>query len=384
MDKRMEYGVFVKCRRYLLIIISLLQAPLFASVEPALFYQNLREPTPQWMTEQIERDLSPFQGRLSRMHLDSFYAKYCEYNHLIRVRIVKGEIFVEKSSHASPSLAEFILQAVFKMHYLAPLPDLDFIFTTHDVMSYLVAMQAKMDPDNLIWPVFTISKDKLCANVILMPDWYALDGFGPDKAAVLEGRRVSLWEHKKRIAFFRGADSGAGHRPGWRETPRCRLVALSLQYPDLIDAKFTCLLPYEKDSSIRDVMLSEGMVGDYVPIQNFSRYRYLMDVDGHSANTPRVALCLYSGSVLFKHASNEVLWFFTRLKPYEHFIPVAADFSDLVTQIEWAKNHDEECRQIADNAYQLAEEVLREECVYLYFYRLLEAYAKKQSEWHYD
>ncbi|MGH2611461.1 MAG: glycosyl transferase family 90, partial [Rhabdochlamydiaceae bacterium] len=73
---------------------------------------------------------------------------------------------------------------------------------------------------------------------------------------------------------------------------------------------------------------------------------------------------------------------YKELKPYVNFIPVAEDLSDIITQIEWAKNHDAECQKIAENAYRTAEEVLRLECSYLYLYRLLEAYSKKQQKYY--
>lgn len=77
--------------------------------------------------------------------------------------------------------------------------------------------------------------------------------------------------------------------------------------------------------------------------------------------------------------TNSVLWFYGTIKPYVHFIPVAEDFSDIFTQLEWAKTHDEQCKEISENARQLAAEVLSQETNYLYLYRLLEEYSKKQA-----
>ena len=37
-----------------------------------------------------------------------------------------------------------------------------------------------------------------------------------------------------------------------------------------------------------------------------------------------------------------MLFIVYQLKPFEHYIPVKHDLSDLLDQIEWAKTHDEE------------------------------------------
>jgi hypothetical protein len=130
---------------------------------------------------------------------------------------------------------------------------------------------------------------------------------------------------------------------------------------------------------MQNIMAKEGMMGDYVPIKDSLKYRYLIDIDGFTANTPRVALFLHSNSVLFKQLSNDMLWYFGALKPYVHLIPVEKDLSDLIDKIEWARTHDDECKKISNNANDLASQALTQGAVYFYFYRLLEAYAKKQQ-----
>ena len=34
--------------------------------------------------------------------------------------------------------------------------------------------------------------------------------------------------------------------------------------------------------------------------------------------------------------------FYKQLKPYEHYIPIKRDISDLLEKIQWAKDHDEQ------------------------------------------
>lgn len=377
----------IKFKKLLFLVCCLLQTTLFALVEPSLFYEKLRESTPQWVIEQIENDLAPFSKELSKQYLNDLFALYQEEWFLLRVRVVQGQLSFEKSNAVkSYALTPFIIDPIVQLHSLMPLPDMDFIVTLHDVSLTAYSSRAKINfPSGPPGPIFCIAKNKLETGMVVIPDWYALNDYLPDKALILEGRRQMLtnWQAKHSVLFFRGGDSGVFDRSEWRNYARPKLVSLSLQHPDLIDAKFSYLMKYEVDSSIRDQMMKEGMVANHVPISHFPRYRYLMDVDGHTANTPRTALLLYSGSVLFKQITNNILWFYKELKPYVNFIPVAEDLSDILLKIEWAKNHDAECQRIAENAYQLAEEVLRPECSYLYLYRLLETYSKKQQQYYY-
>ena len=44
------------------------------------------------------------------------------------------------------------------------------------------------------------------------------------------------------------------------------------------------------------------------------------------------------------------MWYFPLLKPFVDYVPVKADLSDLEEKIKWCRDHDDECRKIAENA----------------------------------
>jgi hypothetical protein len=50
-------------------------------------------------------------------------------------------------------------------------------------------------------------------------------------------------------------------------------------------------------------------------------------------------------------------WFTRQFSPWEHFVPLANDLSDLGEKIEWCRAHDAECRDIASRATARAEVV---------------------------
>lgn len=374
---RFNYIISQACIRYIIFFVIGNFSALWA-ITPFGCFDILKAPTPKWMLQQIETDLQPFTTELSREYLDFIFDKYKEEQSFVRIRVSRGKFVIEKSQTASCNeMAELIIKPLQMMHCWSPLPDCDFIFTCRDVV---YGLNCGKNFEVTTFPIFIIAKDKKDSGLILMPDWYALHEFYPDKSRIL--REQIPWEEKKNVVFFRGADSGVWDRVNWRAFPRPKLVSLSLQYPHLIDAKFTDLLLWEENSCIRDVMKSEGMLTHYEPIEHFPRYRYLIDIDGHTANTPRTALYLYSGSVMFKQMTNKILWYYSELEPYTHYIPVAENLSDIFTQMEWALVHDHECQEIARNAFCIAETTLRPEVVYLYLYRLLEKYSSKQKKYY--
>jgi hypothetical protein len=51
----------------------------------------------------------------------------------------------------------------------------------------------------------------------------------------------------------------------------------------------------------------------------------------------RIPWILASTSVLFKPTTKLYQWFYDGLIPWQNYIPVRPDFSDLIDKIEWAE-----------------------------------------------
>ena len=59
---------------------------------------------------------------------------------------------------------------------------------------------------------------------------------------------------------------------------------------------------------------------------------------------------MLSGSLPFKHESPYKQYFESGLEPYVHYVPVKRDMSDLISQIEWARQNDDKAQEIVKNA----------------------------------
>lgn len=98
----------------------------------------------------------------------------------------------------------------------------------------------------------------------------------------------------------------------------------------------------------------------FTPIYEQSKYKYLVYVDGHCAAC-RYGFMMRLGSVILKVEPRQVadrMWYFPLLQPYHDHVPVKADLSDLEEKIRWCREHDDECRQIGDNAKKFYEKYI--------------------------
>ena len=352
----------------------------------SIFQEKLDKPLPEWMQQQIKKTISRFDHQLSRKYLDQIMQK-ADFGNLVRVKIIDGEYSFEANSQKARehSVAQDWNRIFQILHNSGRLPshlDIDFVVSCNDYYAGPCDEKALSDDvyirqpnKNLTHrcePIF-VQADCEHYSYIILPSWTMLE---PETALhsqqrLLKGSWIP-WRQKKPILFFRGGDSDSIPEH-WAQSPRVKLILLSLQFPDLINAAFALSTHFQPNPSLP----LNQIIRDYVPLEQHSQYRYLIDLDGNCASNPRNLLYLLSSSVLFKTVTPSVSWFYPALVPYEHFIPVKPDLSDLMSQLEYAMSHDDECRIIAQNARQLGEDLW--DSIDIYIYRLLEAYAQRQA-----
>lgn len=104
------------------------------------------------------------------------------------------------------------------------------------------------------------------------------------------------------------------------------------------------------------------------------RYKYLILVDGNTAPSSRSTEVFFSHSAVIKQSSPLFEFFYPLLHPHIHYLPVAADFSDLVEVLEWAQNHDAYMKAMGITARAWAERHLSDSNVVAYVSQLLRRY----------
>ena len=102
------------------------------------------------------------------------------------------------------------------------------------------------------------------------------------------------------------------------------------------------------DTHAEDEIRASGLMADYVPITEFSKFSISIDIDGNTSSWPGLFQKLLTGCPVLKVASQRGFrqWYYQRLKPWINFVPIAADMSDLTDKIAWLRDHDDAARAI--------------------------------------
>lgn len=325
---------------------------------------------PQWMQRQIDQDFSPFLNLgITRDMLDNLMAARRD-DLLVRFKVQSGEISYFSSEHENNQLfltrRDIVQNALKKLAKNVLLPNVEFIVS--------VADSNNNDERNLA-PLFVFSKNRYFVGQILIPDTDALLGYNHFRKQIEAGEEKYPWEKKRTTGFWRGATTGGYyHQYLWKSYPRSKLVLLSLQYPTLIDAKFSHYLQgAELNQEMQEL---PELLGGFVSPKESLQYKYLIDIDGNSCSWSRLYWTLLSNSVVFKQVTDNVQWYYGALSPGIHYVPIKEDLSDLPEKISLAIKKDAKMKEIAKKATAFASENLSETMIYLYLYLVINHYAK--------
>jgi hypothetical protein len=202
------------------------------------------------------------------------------------------------------------------------------------------------------------------------------------------------WEQRVPTAVFRGASTGCGTTI--ETNPRLLLSYMSDRSPvekvgdqmiRLLDAGITKLnlRPRKMMSSPFLSLIDPSSIKKVEPLTPLeqSRYKYIVHVDGH-VSAFRLSLELSMGSVLLIAESKYRLWFRRHLIPYEHYVPIQSDLSDLFDKIRWCRTNDEKCKEIASNAKKFYERYLQKDGILDYMQSLFVSIKNTTGQYFYN
>ena len=98
-------------------------------------------------------------------------------------------------------------------------------------------------------------------------------------------------------------------------------------------------------------------INKFIPMTEFYRYKYLIDVPGRSW-ADRTKLLLQMGRVVLYIDRPYYEWYFQELEPMRHYVPVKQDLSDLDEKIDYLEEHPEVYNYIASEARRKCDELL--------------------------
>jgi hypothetical protein len=168
------------------------------------------------------------------------------------------------------------------------------------------------------------------------------------------------WQQRRTPIFWRGSSTGSRQllmRPSWRDIPRFRLALLvqELNRPDLFDIALSGIVQIQLDWEQREID-AEVHLQPYVSPVDFLAHRHSVDIDGNSSSWSGLMSRMLMANTVVKIGSAVGFrqWYYDRLLPWKHFVPVPADMSTLLETAEWLLASPRESEQIAEAGLGLA------------------------------
>jgi len=256
--------------------------------------------------------------------------------------------------------------------YQAAIPDIDFFINKRD---FPILKKNKTEPYHHIWdnehqPLVSHCYDHYapilsmvsCADFadIAIPtteDWTRIMAqeqifFAATKRMVnVCDRFEQNWAKKEPIAVFRGSNTGIGTTI--ENNPRLKLCHLFANHP-LFDVGITSWNQrYRKVYGQPEITQTDTKQYNFIvkplSLNEQSNYKYIIHIQGH-VQAYRLSMELASYSVVLLVESKYKLWYEHLLKPWEHYVPISEDLSDLEEKVNWCVKNDDLCKNIALNA----------------------------------
>jgi hypothetical protein len=180
--------------------------------------------------------------------------------------------------------------------------------------------------------------------VVLIPDPYFLqsEGYQTLRTKIRNGSLLP-WSGRRDVLFWRGSATHGGFtRCGARierlqEIPRVALC-LKLRGVAGTDAAIVAPWQYIPFETAVPWLQAQRIWRPAVSAEEQAQHRYLVDIDG-VANAWGFFEKLLMGSCVLKVATPYEQWFYDAIFPWTHYVPVAADMSDLHRQIRWCRQN---------------------------------------------
>ncbi len=192
----------------------------------------------------------------------------------------------------------------------------------------------------------------------LLPDPLFFNALGFASIRDLASETAVEWHNRSDAIRWRGGPNGTGSISA---DPAAKFDAAVMQRVRLcmiasegtaLDAKIVPL------QSVEDPFGGKGkhLIGTPIAEPGWLGDKFAIDIDGHSNTWSNFLIRMHLGCCVFKVASQFGYrqWYYDRIEPWKHYVPVRADMLDLHEKIEWARSNPARAREIAQNGQAFA------------------------------
>lgn len=122
-----------------------------------------------------------------------------------------------------------------------------------------------------------------------------------------------------------------------------------------------------------DVPEIKCLAKGHVPPSDQLACRYLISIGGTDVASS-FGWQLGTNSVILRESYAYEVFFDCHFRPWEHYVPIGSDFSDVAQKIDWCEEHLDECQQMIDRRHALIPLLLNEEVRRESLRRVVESY----------
>ena len=324
------------------------------------------DPQYAWMDALIERDFAD-KKTISRdqfEHSIKIYKDNPWYQHLI----------VHDNQVTGPSELNIDFKAL--LIYLCEcygLPDLELLCYVHDGLH---------DSPQGNVPIFARCRRIGSKNTLLLHYGHGLS-WVEDQCDRVEKLSSIPWSMLINKVHWRGnttdghGEYGGGYTvDNWFKHPRGKVCLISLHYPDLLDAAFVLEPQFGLQADQLKVLVERVLPqAPRASMDTCLNYKYQLLITG--VLSPWTSdWKIHAGRAIFRHAMPWEVYWDPLFQPWEHYIPVAEDYSDFVDKMLWARWNDEECENMAMRSRIFMQTHARAEHMALYCYKALLRYTE--------
>ena len=203
--------------------------------------------------------------------------------------------------------------------------------------------------------IVTYSRDSGAENPLISDVYfYGNDSYRPHKQRLAAGTRP--WMSRKDVVFWRGATTGSAFSPDDLErNERIRLAVICARHPELFDVKISNIaqVPQPDIEAVGERLRRLGLFAKGVAMEVFGEYKFSVHIDGN-ASAASFFEKLTLGCCVLRVPSRFEQWFEPRITPWVHFVPLAADCSDLLDKVTFLIRNPLLAERIAMAGYRFA------------------------------
>ena len=163
------------------------------------------------------------------------------------------------------------------------------------------------------------------------------------------------WDARAETIVWRGSTTGWGVISGVpmsaEDATLLQRTRMCLRLRDIagVDARFSDVAQSADTAGDRARLSAAGLLGARIDAESWREMKFALVIDGNASPWSAFYTRLLLGCCVIRIGSQFGYrqWYHAEMRPWEHFVPVAADLSDLVEKIDWCRSHLEECREIA-------------------------------------